>query len=189
MNDPISDWDIYQYLLTEPADDSKSSFDRAAFEVRMSRDIELAERVAQAVAELQLLARAASLAPASARQSDSTDSTKRPEQERQSRSHANIVAFALAAAAILLLTLTVGRFGENVTRSSNAQLETNIAEVANAWLALENSTNSVAEELVPVEMEPLSTTRSNSVDVNEEQSDWLLEAAREFYQDNSGVAG
>ncbi len=170
-------WNIDRYLLDDP------TLDREAFEQQMLADDSLAEQVAASVANFQVLSQAASILSAPTLPPVRSRALSRP-----------ALWATLTAAAILLVAFTGWRF---MKVSSDDQL----ARIADNWTAIENLSSSDSVDLALAvdasdasALEP-TTTYSHSGDEatdadSREQSDWLVEAAREFYLANSeGAAG
>ena len=169
-------WDIDRYLLSDP------TLDRDAFEQRMLDDLSLAEQVAVSVADLQAISSvacsAASMAIAAPRTSSSRFS---PTTNRWA---------LLASAASLLIAVSAWQVR---SVSSDSQLSL----IADNWVTFENLTDAASLELIATEHQ-LSENLPGENQSGEyqtdaesaEQSDWLVEAAREFYlANNDGAAG
>ena len=174
-NSSQEQWDIDRYLLSDP------TLDRDAFEQRMLDDLSLAEQVAVSVADLQAISSvacsAASIAIAAPRTSSSRFS---PTTYRWA---------LLASAAALLIAVSAWQV---LSVSSDAQLSL----IADNWVTFENFTGE-SLELIATEHQ-LSENLPGENQSGEyqtdaesaEQSDWLVEAAREFYlANNDGAAG
>ena len=187
-------WDVDRYLLLDP------SFDRDAFEQRMFEDVELAEMVAGSVADLHAISAAARL---SDKVTSSTSSTSEAlgcrnseptalaaglevvvHHERQSnlsaRSQRRAYWAISVTAALLLLTVSVWKLGG----TSN---EEQLSQIADNWAAFEGLTTGETLELIAND-DPATETQNDAE--ASEQTDWLVEAAREFYlAKNDGAAG
>ncbi len=165
-----SQWEVDRYLLCDP------SFDRDAFEQRMLEDLSLAEQVASSVPGLQTIASAAS---------SFAVSTSASAIKPQLVSKKPIVSSAkgragLVTAAAVLLAFSVWQ----LRKTPNDE---QLAQIADSWVAIEGLTTAESLELVAAE-EP-STDIHTDAEANE-QADWLVEAAREFYlAKNDGAAG
>lgn len=175
-NSSQEQWDIDRYLLSDP------TLDRDAFEQRMLDDLSLAEQVAVSVADLQAISSvacsAASIAIAAPRTSSSRFS---PTTNRWA---------LLASAASLLIAVSTWQVR---SVSSDSQLSL----IADNWVTFENLTDAASLELIATEHQ-LSENLPGENQSGEyqtdaesaEQSDWLVEAAREFYlANNDGAAG
>lgn len=168
-------WNIDRYLLDDP------TLDREAFEQQMLSDELLAEQVAASVANLHLLAQAAC--------SVKTPSTQ-PARHHLVSSPA--LWSILTSAAVLIVAVSSWQF---IERSNDKQL----ARIADNWSAIENLSTSESLDLVyAADVSDIPTIESSSSlpadDATDgdtrEQSDWLVEAAREFYlANNEGAAG
>ena len=165
-NDPLVQWDIDRYLLSDP------TLDRDAFEQRMLDDLSLAEQVAVSVADLQAISSGARSAASTAMAAPRTSSSR--------FSQTTYRWALLATAAALLIAVSAWQFRST---SSDAQLSL----IADNWVTFENLTGAESLELIATENQPDEyQTDAESA----EQSDWLVEAAREFYlANNDGAAG
>lgn len=165
-------WDIDRYLLSDP------SLDRNAFEQRMMNDLSLAEKVATAVADLQVISSAART------RADAPSTVTPPTSLNVDRSGTYRWA-SLAAAAVLVIAVSIWQF-----RSSSN--EDQLSLIADNWVAFENLTTAESLELIATEDQSTDDQRAEDQTdaVSNEQSDWLVEAAREFYlARNEGAAG
>ena len=159
-------WDIDRYLLSDP------SLDRDAFEQRMLDDLSLAEQVAASVADLNTISSAARL----------------PHKTSRFAKPARFSGWSmLVTAAALLMTVSAWQ----LRNSSN---DDQLSQIANNWVAFEGLTT--VESLEPITTEeqsnesPDNSNPDNADADTAEQSDWLVEAAREFYlAKNDGAAG
>lgn len=159
-----SQWDVDRYLLSD------ASLDRDAFEQRMLEDLSLAKQVASSVADLQAISSAASL----------------PLRHSVAVKLHPVSSWSmLAAAAALLIAFTAWQL-------SNAPNEDQLSQIADNWVAFEGLTTVESLELIATE-EPANDASGNEDQADPgtvEQSDWLVEAAREFYLvKNDGAAG
>ena len=170
-------WDIDRYLLSDP------TLDRDVFEQRMFVDLALAEQVAVSVEDLQAITSVARSASASAAFASSRNFTSRYKS----------AAFRwtlLATAAALLIAVSAWQF-----RSTSS--DTQLSLIADNWIAFENLTAAESLELVATEGHPSDYQHASALQPSEnqvdtesyEQSDWLVEAAREFYLANNDGAG
>ncbi len=166
-------WDIDRYLLLDP------SFDRDAFEQQMLEDLTLAARVADSVLELHSIAVGARKPVkvfANGSQSIGASDSKR------GRGGLQVIRrwTPWVAAATLFTAVSVWQFRGI---SKDAQL----SEIADNWMAIEGL--STVETLELVVADELPTENHGEVEASE-QTDWLVEAAREFYlAKNEGAAG
>lgn len=159
-------WEVDRYLLADP------TFDRNAFEQRMLEDLSLAELVAASVADLQIVSHAARVTCPSA----ISVSTVKPRQPSLSSSTA--YRWAVLVAAAMFISVSVWQFRQT---SKEAQL----SQIVDNWVAIEGLTTADSLELIATEEQA-----SDSDAETNEQSDWLVEAAREFYlAKNDGAAG
>ena len=91
----------------------------------------------------------------------------------------------LVTAAVLMLAVSAWQFRDH---SSEDQLSL----IADNWVAFENLTSAESLELIATEDRPneIQPNESQSDADSDEQADWLVEAAREFYlAKNEGAAG
>lgn len=164
-------WEVDRYLLCDP------TFDRDAFEQRMLEDLQYAEQVAAAVAELQAISHAAKIC-----NSDSTNnvSVAKP-QPYNKRTLPNASRWAvLATVAATLMAVSVWQF-------RNIPNDEQLSQLADNWVAFEGLTT--AESLEMIATDDQTTENSGEAGANE-QTDWLVEAAREFYlAKNEGAPG
>ncbi len=183
-------WDIERYLLNDPA------LDRDLFEQRMLNDTSLAEQVAASVGNLNLVAEAASAASASC-----TPYQTAPTPISQVVHNTTSIwttsiwiprFVAIASAAMLLIAISAWQL-------RSATHDDQLARIADNWTAFESLTTDEAIELtsasqshlvdaLPIEDEFRSDDLTEST--SNDQRDWLVEAAREFYLASSeGAAG
>ena len=164
-------WDIDRYLLSDP------TLDRDAFEQRMLDDLSLAEQVAVSVADLQAISSGALSAASTAMAAPRTSSSR--------FSQTTYRWALLATAAALLIAVSAWQFRST---SSDAQLSL----IADNWVTFENLTGAESLELIATENQ-LGENQPDEYQTDAEsaeQSDWLVEAAREFYlANNDGAAG
>ena len=182
-------WNIDRYLLDDP------TLDREAFEQQMLADTSLAEQVAASVLNMQLLAQAVStikptpVAPAS---SPSAAPLVVPVTDRSSM-HRPALWLMFTSAVLLIVAISSWQFRRF---SSDDQL----ARIADNWNAIETLSATESLDLVlasdssdVLTSEATTFTPQTSEDSgaeSSEQSDWLVEAAREFYlATNEGAAG
>jgi hypothetical protein len=156
-------WDVDRYLLSDP------SFDRDAFEQRMLEDLELAELVTASVADLRVIVSAVQLSETVSVVSSSTSKSQRK----------TYWAMLVTAAAVLLMV--------SVWQLRSSSNDDQLSQIADNWVAFEGLTTGEALELIASEDQALE----NHADAeSNEQTDWLVEAAREFYlAKNDGAAG
>lgn len=156
-------WDVDRYLLSDP------SLDRDAFEQRMLEDLELAELVAASVTDLQVIASAV-------RQPETVSAVSFSTTKFQQKTYWAM----LVTAAAVLLTVSVWQL-------RSATNDDQLSQIADNWVAFEGLTTGEALELIANEEQSLE----NHADAeSNEQADWLVEAAREFYlAKNEGAAG
>lgn len=156
-------WDVDRYLLSDP------SLDRDAFEQQMLEDLELAELVAASVADLRVIVSAAQLSETVPVDSSSTSKSQRKAYW----------AMLVTAAAVLLMV--------SVWQLRSSPTDDQLSQIADNWVAFEGLTTGEALELIANEEQALE----NHADAeSNEQADWLVEAAREFYlAKNDGAAG
>ncbi len=183
------DWDAYRYVLDDP------SLDRAAFEARMLDDVELALAVAQAVAHVdQLRAASFSAAPVSSVATPAVASTRSSASGPAGWRLSSLAA--LAAGLLLAIGLLNFVLDQRPGASAVALSGTGQSQVVEHWLALQRaelvdvSTNLVDmsinfdvgpdDMIVPDSADAVATESSTD-------SDWLMDAAREFY--SQGEAG
>jgi hypothetical protein len=155
-------WEVDRYLLCDP------SLDRDAFEQRMLEDFKLAELVANSVADLQSI-------------SSAVQANRLPVRSSPIAKPKRIAYIALLiTAALVLLTVSVRQLRQTAT-------EAQLSQIADNWVAFEGLTTGESLDLIATEYSP--TENQVDSDANE-QSDWLVEAAQEFYLAmNEGVAG
>ncbi len=170
-------WEIDRYLLGDP------TLDRDAFEQRMLNDVSLAEQVAASVAQLELIelsAIAAGLPQAL---------VVSPHRRRESRQVMTVWAL-LATVATLLVALANWRDGSSKsvdTPSVTFELaasDLQLAEIAEYWLATENANLISLEEEVSTEAFVNSRRGTQTEPESVEPTDWLVEAATQFYSEN-----
>ena len=176
-------WEIERYLLDDP------TLDREAFEQRMLNDVSLAEQVATAVAHMQLIAEAVD-STSTHRVTKATPTAPAVLTGRTAFDQWIYRSSILASAAALLIAVTAWQYRSHKD-------DDQLARIADNWSAFENLTTEEALGLV-------LASESHSLDVlhddalqgepNDsaaiEQSDWLVEAAQEFYlASNEGAAG
>ncbi len=179
-------WTIERYLLDDP------TFDRDVFEQQMLADISLAEQVAASVAHLQLVSATADINRIQYPAMPSSR-TAQAAQPGAAVSTWMVRLAVLASAAALLIAISAWqlRFARN---------EDQLARIADNWTAFENLNSEEALELVSAsesdshstdflrDTDPRSDAPNEST--SNEQADWLVEAAREFYlASNEGAAG
>ncbi len=170
-------WEIDRYLLGDP------TLDRDAFELQMLDDVSLAEQVAASVGAMELIEVAAC-------------SVTRPDIQatipcRRSTVAAGIPVWAmLATVATVLIAVAYWRNLPNeaihATRASTEFAESDrlLSQIAEHWLAFENPIIVNHEEDVFAEIANGSRRSELSEHELVDQTDWLVEAARQFYQEN-----
>ena len=170
-----SQWEVDRYLLSDP------SLDRDAFEQRMFEDLSLAERVAESVAALQAISSAARVSARASAISATTIKSQLTSKNPTSPCYQATYRWAtLVTAAVVLMTVSVWQF-------RNTSNDDQLSQIADNWVAFESLTTAESLELIATEDQP--SEKPLDVETNEE-SDWLVEAAREFYlAKNDGAAG
>jgi anti-sigma-K factor RskA len=168
-NNRDSQWDIDRYLLSDP------TLDRDAFEQRMLDELSLAELVAASVACLHAISSAARTAAISSAIVSPLTS--------QNGNHRGAYRWAmLVSAAVLLMAVSVWQFRSTAN-------DDQLSLIADNWVAIENLTTAESLELIATE-DQSNEDQSNESQAETEQSDWMVEAAREFYlANNDGAAG
>jgi len=171
-NNQNSQWEVDRYLLSDP------SFDRDAFEQRMLEDLSLAELVAASFADLQAISTAAR---AYAIESANSASTVKPQLISKNATSPNVYRWAiLVAAAVVLISVSVWQF-------RNTANDDQLSQIADNWVSIEGLTTAQSLELIATEDQPNEIPTDAEAN---EQFDWLVEAAREFYlAKNDGAAG
>ncbi len=169
-------WEIDRYLLDDP------TLDRDAFELQMLDDVSLAEQVAATVGSLELIELAAS--SATHQVIHTTVSFK--------RSFVAVPVWAvLATVASILIAVAFWRNLPNEAADHVAvsfefgESDRLLPLIAEHWLAFEHPSvvNHDEEEVLS---EIANGSRRNELSELEllDQTDWLVEAARQFYQEN-----
>ena len=182
-------WNIDRYLLDDP------TFDREAFEQQMLADTSLAEQVAASVLNMHLLAQAVGV-PAPTLVAPASSPSAAPlvvSSTDHSAMHRPALWLMFTSAVLLIVAISSWQFRRF---SSDDQL----ARIADNWNAIEtlSATESLDLVLASDSSDVLSAdtttfapqTSEDSGAESSEQSDWLVEAAREFYlATNEGAAG
>lgn len=159
-------WEVDRYLLADP------TFDRDAFEQRMLEDLSLAELVAASVADLQIVSHAVRAT------SPSTNCVSTLKPQHQSLTSSSTFRWAVLVAAAMLISVSVWQFRQT-------SKEEQLSQMVDKWVAIEGLTTADSLELIATEEQG-----SDADTETNEQSDWLVEAAREFYlAKNDGAAG
>lgn len=170
-------WQIDRYLLDDP------TLDRETFEQQMLADVSLAEQVAASVVNLQdLKIAAASAATSTVAIAPSTD---------DSVHGSRIPVWAtLATVAALLLGIICWHQAPSPTDvKSSAEISANevqLSQMAEHWLAFDNQFSVHQEEEFLPDLDPGFRRHEQTELELINQTDWLVEAAREFYQESSG---
>ncbi len=175
-NNRNAQWEVDRYILSDP------SFDRDAFEQRMLADLALAEQVVASVADLQALSAAARLPfDVSTNPPAIAASTNPAQPASKNPIGLNTSRWAiLVSAAVVLMAFSVWQL-------RNTPNDEQLSQIADNWVAIEGLTTAESLELITSEDQ---TTEIQSDAEALEQSDWLVEAAREFYlAKNEGAAG
>jgi hypothetical protein len=170
-NRSYSQWDIDRYLLSDP------SLDRDAFEQQMLDDIWFAEQVANSVADLQSISFAA--------RSTLSKTSAVPHVSPIPYSEAIYRWAPIVTAAVILIAVSAWQFR---SPSNDDQLSL----IADNWVAFENLTTVESLELIANDghFNEVQSADDQADTESNEQSDWLVEAAREFYlAKNEGFAG
>lgn len=180
------EWDAYRYVLDDP------SLDREAFEARMLSDVDLALAVAEAVSHIDALRAASSIVSVSA--------SSRPQkvagvESGLATTERYTVHWSIVASLAATLLAAVGLLNYAVLFKSPADVPADYARsqageqrLAESWLALRNvelvdvSSNlvDVSSNLESAKVEELEAVEPIATDGSSE-SDWLLDAAQEFY--------
>jgi hypothetical protein len=171
-------WDIDRYLLDDP------TLDRDAFEQQMLDDPALAEQVATSVAQWKILEIAAKSVQPSKRLDDMPSIP--------TGSGLSVGSWAvLATVALMLVALSLWSLFSNpaprgvVVASKLAASERLLSQIAERWLDVESPQVYVQEEELISESD-LGLRRGEQTEMElSDQSDWLFEAARQFYQESS----
>ena len=180
MND-CKRWDILGYVLEDP------ELDRADFESKMLADVNLAMEVASAVQQVELFRKAFRFSGAEA----SVPANIRPTnvQATQMSLHWSSLC-GLAVALLVAIGLGQAQLRRLVgTTEPNALVSASSAQVlAERWLALRIETRSDGPHLGDADgtADDMRESQSPGEFEWDENEDWLLEAAREYYA--QGVA-
>ncbi|MFO1062760.1 MAG: hypothetical protein U0892_02650 [Pirellulales bacterium] len=190
-------WEADRYVLDDP------TLDRDAFELRMLDDPELANAVAGAVLQVELLSRAVTI------DAQVQNAQLRPEPNIQAStsaavsdsgiptswapSHVGQLWAALAAVLLVALSIAVASMRDLPRSGTEATAESDLAD---QWIHLVSDPQStLPHENVVVDADDVSSIGDVTMDAPTEdqesasdvESDWMIDAGEEFFA--SGAAG